>query len=128
MIVGGASPRPSSVVASETVIEVIGAQRRWVSRGAEKLLAALEAFPIELRGKRVLDVGASTGGFTEVALEAGATQVVALDVGRGQLHERLSADPRVISMEKTNIRSVSPDSSAGRSRWWSSISPSSRCP
>jgi len=102
------------MVAWETVVEVIGTQRRWVSRGAEKLLAALQAFPIEVRGKRVLDVGASTGGFTEVALEAGASQVVAVDVGRGQLHERLAADPRVVSFEKTNIRSVSAEQLGGR--------------
>ena len=113
VIVGGTAIRPSSVVASQTVIEVIGGQRRWVSRGAEKLLAALDAFPVELQGKTVLDVGASTGGFTEVALEAGAAKVVALDVGRGQLHERLSADPRVVSLEKTNIREVSPKQVGG---------------
>jgi 23S rRNA (cytidine1920-2'-O)/16S rRNA (cytidine1409-2'-O)-methyltransferase len=95
------------VVASETIIEVVGVGRHWVSRGAEKLLAALEAFPIDMRGKRVLDVGASTGGFTEVALEAGAVHVVAVDVGRGQLHDRLSNDPRVTSFEKTNVRDVS---------------------
>ncbi len=113
VIVGGPSPRPSSVVASETFIEVIGAQRRWVSRGAEKLLAALDSFPVEMRGKRVLDVGASTGGFTEVALEAGASTVVALDVGRGQLHEKLSVDPRVVSIEKTNVRTTSPEQLGG---------------
>ncbi|MDP9494795.1 MAG: TlyA family RNA methyltransferase [Actinomycetota bacterium] len=113
VIVGGTLPRPSSVVASETVIEVVGTQRRWVSRGAEKLLGALDTFPVEMRGKRVLDVGASTGGFTEVALEAGASTVVAVDVGRGQLHERLSSDPRVISLEKTNIRNTSPEQLGG---------------
>lgn len=107
VIVGGDAARPSSMVATETVIRVIGGQRRWVSRGAEKLLAALQAFPIDLKGKRVLDVGASTGGFTEVALEAGAAQVTALDVGRGQLHERLRVDPRVVSIERTNIRTAS---------------------
>ncbi|MEX1126844.1 MAG: TlyA family RNA methyltransferase [Acidimicrobiia bacterium] len=113
VIVGGTSPRPSSVVASETVIQVIGTQRRWVSRGAEKLIAALEAFPIEVTGKWVLDVGASTGGFTEVALEAGASRVVALDVGQGQLHERLSADSRVVSIEKTNIRTLNAEQIGG---------------
>jgi 23S rRNA (cytidine1920-2'-O)/16S rRNA (cytidine1409-2'-O)-methyltransferase len=101
------------VVASETIIEVVGTGRQWVSRGAEKLLAALQAFPIEMRGKRVLDVGASTGGFTEVALDAGAAHVVAVDVGRGQLHDRLSSDPRVTSYEKTNVRHVSPEEIGG---------------
>ena len=113
VIVGGTPTRPSSVVASETIIEVIGGQRRWVSRGAEKLLAALDTFPIDMGEKSVLDVGASTGGFTEVALQAGATKVVALDVGRGQLHERLAVDPRVISLERTNIRTVSPEQLGG---------------
>jgi 23S rRNA (cytidine1920-2'-O)/16S rRNA (cytidine1409-2'-O)-methyltransferase len=113
VIVGGTTARPSSVVATETVIQVVGTRRRWVSRGAEKLVAALEAFPIELAGKRVLDVGASTGGFTEVALVAGAAEVVALDVGRGQLHERLVADSRVVSIEKTNIRAVSVEEIGG---------------
>ena len=113
VIVGGTAARPSSVIASETVIEVFGTQRQWVSRGAEKLLAALEAFPVDLSGKRVLDVGASTGGFTEVALEAGASQVVAVDVGRGQLHERLSTDPRVVPFEKTNIRTVAVEQLGG---------------
>ena len=113
VIVGGSPARPSSVVASETTVQVIGGQRRWVSRGAEKLLAALNVFPVDVRGKTVLDVGASTGGFTEVVLEAGAATVVALDVGQGQLHERLAADPRVISVEKTNIRAVTPDHVGG---------------
>jgi 23S rRNA (cytidine1920-2'-O)/16S rRNA (cytidine1409-2'-O)-methyltransferase len=114
MVIGGGAARPSSVVASETRIEVIGSRRQWVSRGAEKLLAALEAFPVEVSGKRVLDVGASTGGFTEVALDSGAAQVVALDVGRGQLHPRLRSDPRVVTLEQTNIRQVGPEDLGGR--------------
>ncbi len=114
VVIDGGPARPSSVVASETRIEVVGGRRRWVSRGAEKLRAALEAFPVDLTGKRVLDVGASTGGFTEVALDAGASQVVALDVGRGQLHERLRSDSRVISLEQTNVRSVGATDLGGR--------------
>ena len=98
------TPKPASMVSADTSITRVGEGRIWVSRGAQKLLAGLEAFPIEVAGKRALDVGASTGGFTEVLLEAGATSVVALDVGRGQLHERLRADPRVDSWEKTNFR------------------------
>ena len=84
-----------------------GDEKRWVSRGALKLLAALDAFPVEVAGKRVLDVGASTGGFTQVLLEAGAEHVVSLDVGRGQLHEFLRAHQSVTSMERTNFRNVS---------------------
>ena len=84
-----------------------GDQKRWVSRGALKLLAALDGFAVEVAGKRVLDVGASTGGFTQVLLEAGAEHVVSLDVGRGQLHESLRAHQSVTSMERTNFRNVS---------------------
>jgi 23S rRNA (cytidine1920-2'-O)/16S rRNA (cytidine1409-2'-O)-methyltransferase len=94
------------LVTANTPIEVVGDEKRWVSRGALKLLAALEAFPVELAGKSVLDVGSSTGGFTEVALAAGAASVVALDVGRAQLHESLQRHPRVVSMEQTNFRLV----------------------
>ena len=77
-----------------------------MSRGAFKLLAALDAFPVDPTGKVVLDIGASTGGFTEVALERGARSVTALDVGRAQLHERLRKDQRVVSVERTNFRLV----------------------
>lgn len=77
---------------------------RFVSRGGEKLAAALERFSIDLRGAHVLDVGASTGGFTDCALQAGASSAVCIDVGRGQLHPRLSSDPRVTSLEKVNAR------------------------
>ena len=103
------TPKPASMVSADTPITLVGDGRSWVSRGAQKLLAGLEAFPIEVAGKRALDVGASTGGFTDVLLDAGAQSVVALDVGRGQLHERLRADPRVESREETNFRIVKPD-------------------
>lgn len=81
---------------------------RFVSRGGEKLSAALERFSIDLRGKHVLDVGASTGGFTDCALQAGAADVVCVDVGRAQLHARLRADPRVTNLEKLNARHLKP--------------------
>jgi len=84
------------------------APNRFVSRGGEKLAAALERFQIDLHGTRVLDAGASTGGFTDAALQAGASWVVAVDVGRGQLHQRLRSDPRVRVWERTNIRAVQP--------------------
>jgi len=77
---------------------------RFVSRGGEKLAAALERFALDLRGAHVLDVGASTGGFTDCALQAGAADVVCVDVGRAQLHARLRADPRVTNLEKINAR------------------------
>jgi 23S rRNA (cytidine1920-2'-O)/16S rRNA (cytidine1409-2'-O)-methyltransferase len=78
----------------------------YVSRGGHKLAAALDAFGIDPRGLIALDVGASTGGFTDVLLQRGAVRVYALDVGRGQLAESLRADPRVVSMERTNARSL----------------------
>jgi 23S rRNA (cytidine1920-2'-O)/16S rRNA (cytidine1409-2'-O)-methyltransferase len=81
---------------------------RFVSRGGEKLAAALERFAVDLRGKHVLDVGASTGGFTDCALQAGAASVACVDVGRAQLHAKLRADPRVTNIEKVNARRLAP--------------------
>lgn len=78
----------------------------YVSRGGHKLAAALDAFAIDPTGRVCLDVGASTGGFTDVLLQRGATRVYALDVGRGQLAESLRRDPRVVSMERTNARTL----------------------
>jgi 23S rRNA (cytidine1920-2'-O)/16S rRNA (cytidine1409-2'-O)-methyltransferase len=77
---------------------------RFVSRGGEKLDHALDVFHVDSERRRCLDVGASTGGFTDVLLQRGAAQVIALDVGRAQLHERLREDPRVIVMENVNAR------------------------
>jgi len=81
---------------------------RFVSRGGEKLAAALERYAIDLTGGHVLDVGASTGGFTDCALQAGAASVVCVDVGRAQLHARLRADARVVNLEKVNARRLLP--------------------
>ena len=78
----------------------------FVSRGGHKLVAALDAFGLDPRGVVCLDVGASTGGFTDVLLQRGAERVFALDVGRGQLAESLRQDPRVVSMERTNARTI----------------------
>jgi 23S rRNA (cytidine1920-2'-O)/16S rRNA (cytidine1409-2'-O)-methyltransferase len=100
-------PKASTTVTEETLVELAEDDRRWVSRGARKLLAALDSFPIEIPGKRAIDIGASTGGFTEVLLHRGARQVVAVDVGTGQLAPSLKRDSRVISIEQTNIRDVS---------------------
>jgi len=79
---------------------------RFVSRGGFKLEAALEHFKIDLAGLRVLDVGASTGGFTDCALQHGARQVVALDVGKNLLHEKLRSDVRVVEVSETNARDI----------------------
>jgi 23S rRNA (cytidine1920-2'-O)/16S rRNA (cytidine1409-2'-O)-methyltransferase len=81
---------------------------RFVSRGGEKLQGFLTQFGVDLRGAHVLDVGASTGGFTDCVLQAGAADVTAVDVGRNQLHPRLQADARVTSMEKVNARHLKP--------------------
>lgn len=81
---------------------------RFVSRGGEKLAAALADFRLDLHGAHVLDVGASTGGFTDCVLQAGAADVVCVDVGRAQLHAKLRADPRVTNMEQVNARHLRP--------------------
>ncbi len=82
---------------------------RYVSRGGEKLAGALEAFDVDPTGRVCLDVGASTGGFTDCLLQHGATRVYALDVGRGQLAESLRQDARVVSMERTHAIRLDPD-------------------
>ena len=81
---------------------------RFVSRGGEKLTAYLEKFPLDLTGAHLLDVGASTGGFTDCALQAGAASATCVDVGHGQLHDKLRRDPRVTNLEKTNARHLAP--------------------
>jgi len=84
----------------------VDAPEPYVSRGGHKLAAALDAFGVDPAGLTALDVGASTGGFTDVLLQRGARRVYALDVGRGQLAEALRRDPRVVSMERTNARTL----------------------
>ena len=88
-------------------------ERRWVSRGAHKLNGALDAFAVTVDGRRCLDAGASTGGFTEVLLDRGAREVVAADVGYGQLAWPLRSDPRVTVMERTNVRDLTADAIGG---------------
>lgn len=90
-------------------IEVRGKKMKYVSRGGYKLERALESFPIELDNRVCMDVGSSTGGFTDCMLQSGASRVYAIDVGTNQLAWKLRQDSRVISMEKTNIRYVTPD-------------------
>ncbi len=97
--------KPGDALDPTTVIEVARPEP-YVSRGGHKLAAALEAFKIDPTGLTALDVGASTGGFTDVLLQRGARHVYALDVGRGQLAERLRRDDRVTSMERTNARTL----------------------
>ena len=94
---------------AETAALTVTALDRWVARSANKLLGACEHFAIDFRGRTVLDVGASTGGFTEVALFRGASTVVALDVGHGQMHPTLRANHRVHVVEGVNARELSSD-------------------
>lgn len=102
---GAVVRKPADTIAEDAAIEVAGANP-FVSRGALKLIAALDAFAIDLQDKEVLDLGASTGGFTQVALTRGARRVTALDVGHGQLHETLARDPRVVAIEGLNARDL----------------------
>ena len=104
----------SHLVAPNDQIRVVE-QSRFVSRGGFKLEAALAHFEIDLAGLRVLDVGASTGGFTDCALQHGARQVVALDVGKNLLHEKLVSDQRVVEVSETNARDIVNLTSTGTS-------------
>ncbi|MBN1674751.1 MAG: TlyA family RNA methyltransferase [Kiritimatiellae bacterium] len=105
---GRPATKPGHTFAPDVRIDVT-APDRFVGRGGEKLQAAFEAFGIDVRGLACLDVGASTGGFTDCLLQNGAARVYAVDVGRGQLHWRLRNDPRVAVMEGVNARYLSPD-------------------
>lgn len=89
-------------------------ERSWVSRGAHKLIGALDAFQVPVDGRRCLDAGASTGGFTEVLLDRGAREVVAADVGYGQLAWSLRSDSRVTVMERTNVRALTAEAIGGQ--------------
>jgi 23S rRNA (cytidine1920-2'-O)/16S rRNA (cytidine1409-2'-O)-methyltransferase len=100
--------KPGDLVGSETHLEVTEAAP-FVSRGGEKLAGALDAFGIDPVGRVCLDVGASTGGFTDCLLRRGASRVYALDVGRGQLAETLRSDPRVVVMERTHAGRLDPE-------------------
>ena len=97
--------KPGQQLDEATALEVERLPQ-YVSRGGEKLANALDALELDVRGRHALDVGASTGGFTDVLLQRGAARVIALDVGYGQLHPRLRGDARVIVLERTNARAV----------------------
>lgn len=108
VLVGGApAVKVARLVAAEESLTVDAAPPKFVSRGGYKLEAALDRFAMDVEGKTVLDAGASTGGFTDCLLQAGASRVVAVDVGRAQLHERLRHDDRVEVRERTDIRELS---------------------
>lgn len=107
--VNGAPARSASQTVAENADIAYADAHRWVGRGALKLDYALDLWPVAVEGRVVLDVGASTGGFTEVCLDRGAAAVFAVDVGFGQMHDRVSADPRVVNLERTDARDVSPE-------------------
>ncbi|WP_138757290.1 TlyA family RNA methyltransferase [Modestobacter altitudinis] len=112
---GQAASKPATGVEAGTpvVVRTDPDEPSWVSRGAHKLLGALTAFPVVVAGRRALDAGASTGGFTEVLLSRGAREVVAVDVGYGELAWSLRTDERVVVHERTNVRELTPEAIDG---------------
>jgi 23S rRNA (cytidine1920-2'-O)/16S rRNA (cytidine1409-2'-O)-methyltransferase len=106
---GQPAPKAGTPVPLDAAVTLLVADHPYVGRGGLKLDHALGAFGISVAGRTALDIGASTGGFTDVLLRHGASRVVALDVGHGQLDWRLRSDPRVIVLERTNARHLTPD-------------------
>jgi 23S rRNA (cytidine1920-2'-O)/16S rRNA (cytidine1409-2'-O)-methyltransferase len=113
LVSGAPAAKPSRMVSAAEPIEVASAGRRWASRGAGKLDPVLDRLGIVVAGRRCLDAGASTGGFTDVLLERGAARVIAVDVGRAQLDARLRADPRVEVHDGCNLRFLEPAAIGG---------------
>ena len=104
---GKVASKPSATVPPDATLALAEDAGRFVSRAAEKLIAGLDHFGFDPAGRLALDIGASTGGFTDVLLDRGATAVVAIDVGRGQMHPRIFEDPRVTVIEGLNARELS---------------------
>jgi len=112
---GMPAAKPATAVTVSATLTVDAADKRsWVSRGAHKLIGALDAFDVTVSGARCLDAGASTGGFTEVLLDRGAREVVAVDVGYGQLAWSLRSDERVTVLERTNVRDLTQEAIGSR--------------
>ncbi|NLI96638.1 MAG: TlyA family RNA methyltransferase [Synergistaceae bacterium] len=107
---GTPAEKAGQLVSPDLTLEIVEKETEWVSRGAKKLLKALEVFGIDPSGRVCLDVGASTGGFTEVLLSRNASRVYAVDVGYGQLAWKIRTDPRVVVMERTNARYLNRES------------------
>lgn len=105
--------KPGTTVAADAPVRLLGEDQPYVSRGGLKLAAALDHWPIDVRGRACLDVGASTGGFTDCLLQHGAAQVTAVDTGFGQIAMKLRSDPRVRLLERTNARLLEAGSLAG---------------
>ena len=115
-VAGAVADKSSRMVSPGESVAVDGPPARFVGRGGEKLLAALEQWPLisqAVNGSRAIDCGSSTGGFTDCLLQHGAETVLSVDVGRGQLHQRLMTDSRVTSMERTDIRELDPAAIGG---------------
>lgn len=112
---GTVAGKPATAVETDApvVVRDLADEPDWASRGAHKLVGALEKFPVAVDGRRCLDAGASTGGFTDVLLSRGAREVVAADVGRGLLVWRLQTDDRVVVLDKTNVRALTPEQTGG---------------
>jgi 23S rRNA (cytidine1920-2'-O)/16S rRNA (cytidine1409-2'-O)-methyltransferase len=109
LVDGAPAAKAGALVDEASAVTLRRRDHPWVSRGGIKLAHALDVFDLDVDGARVLDIGASTGGFTDVLLSRGARTVVAIDVGRGQLDWRLRTDPRVIAIEGLNARRLTPD-------------------
>jgi 23S rRNA (cytidine1920-2'-O)/16S rRNA (cytidine1409-2'-O)-methyltransferase len=108
-IAGSIATKPATMVGTDTPIDVVEHRVRYVSRAGAKLAAGLDRFAVDPAGRRCLDAGSSTGGFTGVLLDRGAAAVVAVDVGYGQLAWALRTDPRVTVLERTNVRDLAPE-------------------
>ena len=106
LVNGSVADKPARLVDPADAVVLQGPPSRFVSRGGDKLDAALDAFGVDVNGRRVLDAGASTGGFTDCLLRRGAAHVVALDVGHGQLHPRIRGDHRVTVLERFHVRDL----------------------
>jgi len=106
LVAGSFAHKSSRLVSPDEAITVV-VEKKYVSRGGEKLEHALDVFGIDVHGRSVLDAGASTGGFTDCVLQRGARRVLALDVGKNQLHERIKADDRVVWRDGVNVRDIS---------------------
>jgi len=113
-VAGAPAEKPGQLVAADAEISVEDPARHYVSRAALKLIHGLDAFGLDPKGAHALDIGASTGGFTQVLLERGAAHVTAIDVGTGQMDPRLREDPRVICLEGVNARHLTPEMIDGR--------------
>jgi 23S rRNA (cytidine1920-2'-O)/16S rRNA (cytidine1409-2'-O)-methyltransferase len=111
VVPGKANPKPGMLVTPDQEVE-LKEGLKYVSRGGDKLEGALDDFKIDVKGRRCLDVGASTGGFTDCLLQRGAVFVAAVDVGHGQMHEKLRRDARVVNREKTHANDLTPEDAA----------------